>query len=193
MRVIAGSARGRPLTAPPGRSTRPTSDRVREALFSSVAELVPGAVVLDLYAGSGAMGIEALSRNAQFAVFVEEDRRAAQVIRVNLAAAKVQARARVIQGDVGRFCAAPPPGVLPAPASLVLCDPPYAEPLPRVLGHVEALCTGGHVAEGATVVIERGRRDPHLEDEPPRLLVRDRLRPYGDTVLFFLRYAEARS
>lgn len=193
MRVIAGSARGRPLTAPPGRSTRPTSDRVREALFSSLAELVPGAVVLDLYAGSGALGIEALSRGADYAVFVEEDRRAAQAIRANLAAAKVAARARVLQVDVGRFSAGPPSNVLPAAATLVLCDPPYAEPLPRVLDHLVALCGSGQVADDATVVIERYRRDPHLEDELPRLLVRDRLRPYGDTVLYFLRYSEPQS
>lgn len=192
MRVIAGSARGRPLLAPPGRTTRPTSDRVREALFSSLSEVVPGAVVIDLYAGSGALGIEALSRGAGSAVFVEEDRRAAQAIRANLGAAKVSARARVVQGDVGRFCAAPPAGLLPVPATLVLCDPPYAEPLPRVLGHLVGLCDGGHVAEGATLIIERDRRDPHLEDDPPRLLVRDRLRPYGDTVLYSLRYQEPR-
>ncbi|MDP8978282.1 MAG: RsmD family RNA methyltransferase, partial [Actinomycetota bacterium] len=82
-RVIAGSAGGRRLQVPPGRATRPTGDRVREALFSVLGPRVPGAAVADLFAGSGGLGIEALSRGAARAVFVEADPRAAAVVRAN--------------------------------------------------------------------------------------------------------------
>jgi 16S rRNA (guanine966-N2)-methyltransferase len=97
VRVIAGSARGRPLKAPPGSTTRPTSDRVREALFSALGGAVPGTAVLDLYAGSGALGIEALSRGAACAVLVERDRRAARTIAENLDRAGVADRATVVR------------------------------------------------------------------------------------------------
>jgi 16S rRNA (guanine966-N2)-methyltransferase len=99
VRVIGGSARGRRLVAPPGRDVRPTSDRVREAMFSSLAEVVPGASVLDLYAGSGALSVEALSRGAAAALLVERDARAVAAATRNLELAGVADRGRLRRGD----------------------------------------------------------------------------------------------
>lgn len=127
MRVVAGKARGRRLQAPPGRSTRPTSDRAREAIFGILVSLLPtldrsleGASVADLYAGSGALGIEALSRGAATAVFVESDRTAVDAIRANLTATGLAGpHATVVASDVARWL----PGA--GPFDVVLCDPPY--------------------------------------------------------------------
>jgi 16S rRNA (guanine966-N2)-methyltransferase len=125
VRVVAGSARGRRLVAPPGRATRPTSDRVREAVFASLesAGLVAGAVVADLFAGSGAMGIEALSRGARQATFVESAPAAVAAIRANLATCGLVGRATVVRADVLRWLAGPP---APGPFDLAFVDPPYA-------------------------------------------------------------------
>ncbi len=171
MRVIAGSAGGRRLTAPPGRSTRPTSDRVREALFSALADQVAGAVVCDLFAGSGALGIEALSRGASFVVFVDDDRRATRAVTENLSALRLRAAARVLTADAARFCADPLDALgahrdrakgLPGPFDLILADPPYALALPAVLGLLDDLAASGTVAPGALAVVERDRRDPDV-------------------------------
>jgi 16S rRNA (guanine966-N2)-methyltransferase len=187
VRVIAGSARGRPLDAPPGRATRPTSDRVREALFSSLAAEVPGAVVLDLFAGSGALGIEALSRGAQFAVFVESERRAVRTIVGNLATAKLRARARVLEIDAARFSADPGRAVPELPFDLVLADPPYALALPAVYDLLETLAAAGALADDAVAVVERDRRDPDLDRPPAPGFAHLRDRTYGDTLLRYLR------
>lgn len=128
MRVVAGEARGRRFDAPPGRATRPTSDRVREAIFAVLGSLaadvgVPleGSTVADLFAGSGALGIEALSRGAAGAVFVESDGVAADTIKGNLAGLNlVDRRVQVVRGDVLRWLRTADP------VDLVLCDPPYA-------------------------------------------------------------------
>lgn len=123
MRVVAGSARGRPLLAPPGRDTRPTTDRVREAVFNALTSLdaIEGATVLDLFAGTGALGIEALSRGAAAADFVERDAGARRVLQANLAATDLADRARVHGGTAESFLAG-----APGPYDLVLLDPPYA-------------------------------------------------------------------
>jgi 16S rRNA (guanine966-N2)-methyltransferase len=124
VRVVAGEAKGRALSAPKGASTRPTSDRVREAIFDVLGSLVTvaGADVVDLFAGSGALGIEALSRGASHAVFVDRDRYAVDAIRANLAATGMAAtRATVMKTDVRRWLA----GARAASVDLVLCDPPY--------------------------------------------------------------------
>jgi 16S rRNA (guanine966-N2)-methyltransferase len=125
MRVVAGTARGRALQAPEGRTTRPTGDRVRESMFAilSSMDVLEGAAVVDLFAGSGALGIEALSRGAASAVFVERDRAATEVIRGNLALVGGEGRtARVVTGDALGWARAASggPGV-----GLVLADPPY--------------------------------------------------------------------
>lgn len=125
MRVVAGTARGRTLRGPSGRSTRPTSDRVRESIFNSLGsmDLLDGAVVVDLFAGSGAMGIEALSRGAERAVFVESSRDAAAVIQANLDHCNFVDRAKIVIGPVQRFLTSFGGG---DPFDLALIDPPYA-------------------------------------------------------------------
>lgn len=180
MRVIAGRLGGRRLAAPSGRGTRPTADRVREALFSSLADRIPGATVLDLYAGSGALGIEALSRGAASATFVEADRRAAAVVARNLRDLGLDAPLHVTTAE--RFAAAPSGG----PFDVVLCDPPYEVPLAAVHARLADLRAAGALAPGGLVVVERDRRDPGLDDPAPQFLAPARRRSYGDTVLVVL-------
>jgi 16S rRNA (guanine(966)-N(2))-methyltransferase RsmD len=105
MRVIAGSAKGTPLQAVPGPDTRPISDRVKEAVFGILGDGIIGARVVDLFAGTGSVGIEALSRGAEWAVFVEKQSKATAVIKANLARTRLQAQARVVQADVFKFLA----------------------------------------------------------------------------------------
>lgn len=186
MRVIAGCARGRRLDAPPGRGVRPTADRVREALFSSLSAAVPGARVLDLYAGSGALAIEALSRGAAWATLVERDRPAAGVAAANLVRAGVADRGAVLRMDAEVYLRAPRGG----PFGIVFLDPPYDHPLPELYATVVALQRAGALTAEAWVVIERDRRDPDLRAEPPATLRVDRHRAYGDTVLVYLLATE---
>ena len=144
MRVVAGVAGGRRLQAPAGRRVRPTSERVREALFNALGSMdaVAGATVLDLFAGTGALGIEALSRGAMTATFVDADPRAVAAIKANLQATGMAELARVVQSDVVRFLAERPP----ANVDLAFADPPYAfdgwarllEVLPARLVAIEA-------------------------------------------------------
>ncbi len=123
MRVVAGVAGGRRLTAPSGRQLRPTSERVREALFNALGSLdaIAGATVLDLFAGTGALGIEALSRGAASATFVDADPQAVAAVTANLRVTGLADKARVVQADVGRFLAGAPTLV-----DLAFADPPYA-------------------------------------------------------------------
>lgn len=182
-RVIAGRARGRRLEVPPGAGTRPTSDRAREALFSVLGPRVPGAAVADLFAGSGGLGIEALSRGAARAVFVERDPRAAAVVRANLERTGLAGAAIVVRGDAGAFCARP----RGRPFDLVLVDPPYARPLAGVWSLLTVLRDAGGLTPDATVVVERDRRDVPLTRGPPAWLALDHPRSYGDTVLLVMR------
>ena len=184
MRVIAGSAGGRPLKAPKGTLVRPTTDRVREAMFSSLSPVTAGAHVLDLFAGTGALGIEALSRGAGAATFVERDAAAAAILRENLLATGLAAAATIVRADATSFVAQDHP----EPYTLVLCDPPYDVPLPAVIDLLVALDAAGGLAVDATAVIERDKRDPALEREPDLrgLLAIGRRRSYGDTVLLYL-------
>jgi 16S rRNA (guanine966-N2)-methyltransferase len=172
VRVVAGRFGGRRLSAPPGRATRPTSDRVREALFSILGPL-DGIRVVDLYAGSGALGIEALSRGAAEAVFVERDPRAVAVLRANLEA--LGAEAQVRRTDV--LAALRDARERGETYDLALCDPPYrlAPGLGGSLG--EALVPV--LAQGARVVTESDRRTP-LDLDP--LPLTDERR-YGDTLI----------
>lgn len=183
MRVIAGTARGRRLTAPTGRDTRPTGDRVKEALFSSLGRL-HGAVVLDLYAGSGALALEALSRGASRAVLVEQDPKALQAIAANLATTGLADRATVVRGDAVRFCTAPRGG----PFDLVLLDPPYDEPQEALFARLEDLRAAGGLASDAYIAVERSVREP--DPDPPAWLAREGARTYGDTMLRYFRYRQ---
>jgi len=175
VRIVAGSARGRRLVVPAGDDVRPTADRVREALFSSLQGRLAGARVLDLFAGSGALALEAASRGAASVTLVERDRRALEAIRRNVRAVDPP-QVTVCPVAVERALA----GVLPGgPFDLVLLDPPYRLPhreLAAVLAALEP-----HLADGAMVVVERSARDgvPHW---PPGLTAGP-ARRYGDTVL----------
>jgi 16S rRNA (guanine966-N2)-methyltransferase len=181
LRVIAGTAGGRRLESPPG-GTRPTTERVREAVFSSLGGAVVGASVLDLYAGSGAMAIEALSRGAARAVLVERNRKAAAVCRRNLETVGATDRARVVEQAVERVLASSPPPE--APFDVVCCDPPYSMSDPELSAVLASLAEPGWVAHDAVVVVERAVRAP-VEDIPRGW--RHRLaRPYGDTLVTLL-------
>ena len=166
MRIVAGEFKGRRLHAPRGARTRPTADRVREALFSMLGD-VTGVGVLDLYAGSGALGIEALSRGAESAVFVERDQQALAALRRNLDA--VGADAEVRRQDVARFLAQPE-----GKFDLVFCDPPY-DVAPRIAGRL-AESLPALLEESARIVTESDKRNPLILPLP--LLVE---RNYGDT------------
>lgn len=173
MRVVAGSARGRRLRAPAGDATRPTTDRVREALFNALGSLgaVDGAVAVDLYAGSGALGIEALSRGAAAAVFVESDRRAGDVIEENLDQLGFADRATLVRRPVEEAIAS-----LPRPVDLVLADPPYAfDGWAGLLVALEDV-----VDPDGLVVLESDRR----VELPPRW-EKVREKSYGGTVIAF--------
>jgi 16S rRNA (guanine(966)-N(2))-methyltransferase RsmD len=178
MRVIAGSARGRQLVAPRDRLTRPISDRVKEALFGSIGTRIVDARVLDLYAGSGAIGIEALSRGAASATFVEHARPAVTAIHANLERTGLADRADVQVRDVATFLA-----TTHDPAwDVVILDPPYAErtldsPLERLVPHL---------ATGALVVVKHFWRTPIPAGHG---LAVTRTRRFGETALTFLQEA----
>jgi 16S rRNA (guanine966-N2)-methyltransferase len=179
-RIIAGAARGRRLLTPAGSATRPTSDRVREAMFSALeSELgaFTGLRVLDLYAGSGALGLEALSRGAAHVLLVEADARAVRTIRSNISAVRLPG-ARVVQSSVMRALAA----TSPDPYDLVLADPPYATPGEEIEPALARL-TQGWLAPRATVVVERSTRDAPLTW--PSGLDGQRTRRYGETMLWY--------
>jgi 16S rRNA (guanine966-N2)-methyltransferase len=176
-RIIAGSAGGRRIEAPKGSDTRPTSDRVREALFSALEarDVLDGAAVLDLFAGSGALGLEAASRGAASVVLVDSARGAVEVARRNAAALGL-AGVRVVQAPVLRYLAGPA-----APVDLALLDPPYAVD-EETLGQVLAALDAGHLAPGAVVVVERSTRSPR--PRWPAGWTEGGVRRYGDTALW---------
>ncbi len=149
MRVIAGEHGGRRLEAPSGRTTRPTAERARQALFEILGDLA-GQRALDLYAGSGALGIEALSRGAAHAVFVESSRAALSALRQNLGRLGLAERATVVPLRVERAGRAL---IVHAPFDLVTCDPPWAR-LGEALEHLGGLHWAGLLAEGATLALE---------------------------------------
>jgi 16S rRNA (guanine(966)-N(2))-methyltransferase RsmD len=182
MRVVGGALRGRRLRGPP-ENVRPTSDRVRESLFAILGNL-EGLAVLDLYAGTGALGIEALSRGAARVVFVDRSQRSLTVLRRNLADLGLEDRAVVIRSEVLRCLDRWNREGREGPFELVLADPPYADrEIARVL---EALAAGHLLGAGAEVVVESAKRNPW---KPPRGFVREDERRYGDTVLTRLSVA----
>ena len=185
-RVIAGTARGIRLSAP-GEGTRPIGDRVKQTLFAILDPDLREARFLDLYAGSGAAGIEALSRGAASAIFVERDQAACAVITSNLERARLSGPgARVVRADALAWLAGPAAAEA-GPFDVVVADPPYEDTtgLIRCLESVES-----HLAPGARVVAKHFWRDP-----PPAtigLLASERERRFGETALTFYRRQEAR-
>ncbi len=159
MRIIGGALRGRRLAAPGGSATRPTADRVRQALFDSLShapwagpEPISGTSVLDAFAGTGALGLEALSRGAMDAVFFETDAAARRILSANIAACQMQDCTRIIAADAQH----PPPG---RPCTLVFLDPPYDDPT-LLAKALSALTSAGWIAPAALLVVESAARNP---------------------------------
>lgn len=183
MRIISGSARGRRLKSFPGRNVRPTSDRVREALFSILASRIgsfDGLKVLDLCAGSGALGIEALSRGAEHTCFVDQDRRSTQLVRDNLALCHLQDRATIITRKVESSI----PSLLPfAPFNLVFFDPPYK----LFMGEktLKILTQSGMMAEDCSICVETGIDESMPEESDHFQRVLDKV--YGRTRITLYR------
>ena len=177
MRIIAGEWRGRTIDAPPGLSSRPTADRVRETLFSMLASrlgVFEGLRVADLFAGSGALGLEALSRGAALATFVENDPNAAAVIRRNAHKLAADARVQILAASASAL----PPS---EPFDLILADPPYAPGSGSVV--VRAVTKAGWLAPGACMSVETSRGD----SVDPCGLVVDSIRAVGRARLTLLR------
>ncbi|HEV2291773.1 MAG TPA: 16S rRNA (guanine(966)-N(2))-methyltransferase RsmD [Gemmatimonadales bacterium] len=168
MRIISGAFGGRRLRMPKGDQVRPTADRVREAWFSILGAAVPGARVLDLFAGSGALGLEALSRGAAHAEFVERHRLSLAALRENIAALGVEAQVAVRPADAMKFAAALPPGAF----DIALADPPYATP------HAAELVALFRNAPFARIL--------SVEHAASVTLDGDDTRRYGDTAVTFL-------
>jgi 16S rRNA (guanine966-N2)-methyltransferase len=183
-RIIAGSHGGRRLSAPAGAQTRPTSDRVREALFSALETMIDlsGARVADFFAGSGAVGLEALSRGADHALLVESDARAARVIRDNIVALRVGSAARLVTGKVSQVLTGPPDG---GAYDLVFADPPYAVGDDEIEEMLKALLANAWLAPDAVVAVERSSRGDPLSWVDG--ITADRSRRYGETTLWYGR------
>jgi 16S rRNA (guanine966-N2)-methyltransferase len=179
MRIIAGSAKGRRLKAPPGKQTRPTSDRVREAVFSILGPPPAGALVLDLFAGSGALGLEAVSRGAQKAIFVDQDSAALQTLRHNIEGLSLVECCQVVKGDAMR--------TLKRLAReqqrfhWIFIDPPYATSLAQQSLH--EIGEASMLAGEAQVIVEHDKRSE--PDDAFGTLLKTDSRRYGDTVVSF--------
>ena len=183
MRIVGGMLRGRPIRTPPGADTRPTSDRAREAIFNILAHApwapaLEDARILDLFAGSGAMGLEALSRGAASCLFVEQAEPALAAIRANLEALAASGRARLLRQDATRLSRRPEQE---APFDLAFLDPPYGKGLGEAA--LLALGAGGWLAEGAIAVLERAADEPRLDLPGFELLDQRR---YGAAQVAFL-------
>ena len=185
MRVIAGEAKGRRLQVPRGLAVRPSASRLREALFGILEsrDAIAGARVLDLFAGTGALGLEALSRGASSLTAVEKDRSVARILRDNLERCGFSDRARVVERTVETHLAGLPDGER---FDLVLVDPPYREGLADVA--LRSLASGDRLASGEIVVVEHARGEAITIPAGLRL---DTERRYGDSLVSLYRPADA--
>jgi 16S rRNA (guanine966-N2)-methyltransferase len=164
MRIVAGAWRGRSLVAPPGQTTRPTADRVRQALFDMLLHapwggrpVIESAIVLDGFAGTGALGLEALSRGAATACFIESDPAALRALRFNIEACKATDRTQVVATDILRIGSG-------APATVIFLDPPYGQDLvPRALARLQQT---GRTSADALVIAETGREETWIPQQP---------------------------
>jgi 16S rRNA (guanine966-N2)-methyltransferase len=183
MRIVGGRLRGRALVAPKSRAIRPTADRLREALFNILAHAygdpVSGARVLDLFAGTGALGLEALSRGAAFALFVDDAAEARALLRENVAALGLGGVARIFRRDATKLGAAHPL----EPFSLAFLDPPYGQGLAEQA--LAAARAGGWLAPDALVIVEEGGKPGFIA---PEGFVELERRAYDDSVLILLRH-----
>jgi 16S rRNA (guanine966-N2)-methyltransferase len=183
MRIVGGALRGRALSGPRSQSIRPTSDRLRESVFDILAhrfdDPVTGAAVIDLFAGTGALGLEAMSRGAARALFVDDGSEARALLRANIETLGLGGVTRVFRRDATKLGAAPPGETF----SLAFLDPPYGKGLAEPA--LAALIDGGWLAKDALVVIEEAAG---AEIELPPALVREDARRYGDTQFVFARY-----
>ena len=181
MKIIAGNHKGRKLASLPGKTTRPTSGKVREAIFSIVADRIEDAAILDLFAGTGAFGLEAISRGASHAVFIDSDRKGIEVIRKNITACGENDRSTVLAADVagGLRRLALSGGTF----DLVFMDPPYNRQ--AVQPALESLAASGILARGAIVAIEHDKNEKIPEDIVD-MEVTDR-RKYGKTLVTFMK------
>jgi 16S rRNA (guanine966-N2)-methyltransferase len=177
VRIVGGEARGRRLRPVPGHSTRPTADRVRQSLFDALGQRCDGLRVLDLYAGTGALALEALSRGAARATLVEQDARAEAVIERNASELGYGDRVEIVRENVARALPR-----LRGPFDLVFSDPPYA--LRAAQDTADALARLGLVAPGGRIVVERDRREPPPR-APPGFSLADE-RGYWDTAVSVL-------
>jgi 16S rRNA (guanine966-N2)-methyltransferase len=178
MRVIAGTARGTKLKAPKGTQVRPTADRVKEALFSILGPRIPGACFIDLYAGSGAIGIEALSRGAKFCVFVENRRTNIALINENIAKTDFNSRARVICADAAKTIATLASETVKA--DLLFLDPPYN--FTDIATIVDSVLQQSIVADGGLIIAEHAFSNRHWSERFSSI----RQKKYGDTCLTFI-------
>lgn len=189
MRIVSGAFRGKAIKAPEGQATRPTSDRARQAIFNILEHAawsggVRDARVIDLFAGSGALGLEALSRGAAFCLFVETDEAARGAIRENIDAMHLFGRARVHRRDATQLGMRP--GADGPAFDLAFLDPPYAKGLGEIA--LARLAEGGWLAPGAVVVLERGVEEPALDVAGYDILDQ---RDYGAARVWFLRFGTA--
>ena len=183
MRIVGGRLRGRALAAPKSPAIRPTADRLREALFNVLAHAygdpVAGARILDLFAGTGALGLEAVSRGAVFALFVDDAAEARALMRGNVEALGLGGVTRIFRRDATRLGPVHPV----EPFTLVFADPPYGRGLAEKA--LDAACDGGWLAPGALVVVEEAVEAKFAAPEGFEEIER---RPYDDTELIILRY-----
>jgi len=184
LRIIGGELKGRKLRSVKGTNTRPTADRTREAIFNIIAFQVRGSTVLDLFAGTGAFGIEALSRGAESAVFIDSNSQSITVLRENLAELPLESPNRVIRWDLTRNlnCL----HSLSFTFNLIFMDPPYPKNL--IAPALEHLDASHFLENGARIIVEHSHREPVAPDRLPFEIV-DRRR-YGKTLVSFLNYVE---
>lgn len=182
MRVVGGRLKGRGLLGPSSQAIRPTSDRLRESLFSILAHAygdpAPGARVIDLFAGTGALGIEALSRGARFSLFVDDGAEARALLRGNVEALGLGGQSRIFRRDARKLGEAPGD----EPFTLAFLDPPYERGLAEPA--LAALLAGGWLAPGALALVEESAAAPVA---PPAGMTLVERREFGDTQLVFLR------
>ncbi|MBB3109345.1 16S rRNA (guanine966-N2)-methyltransferase [Paenibacillus phyllosphaerae] len=187
MRVIAGTAKGRALKAVPGTNTRPTTDKVKEAIFSMIGPYFDGGLALDLFAGTGGLGIEALSRGIDRAIFIDMDRISVDIVKHNVTAANVAERAEIYRNEAGRALKALEKRG--SAFSLIFLDPPYR--MKEMDALMLDLAERGLVEDGAKVVVEHDA--DHVYPETAGAFEQLKYARYGDTAVTIYRYNPVRS